>query len=492
MALIGVYIENSRGWQSEIEYALKFLLNAAGVRYQLVKNLHELHSFERVLIHGEVEKESYATLENSIVLYIPSLIHLDDLCYVTTSYREKPVDIYGPYIEYDTVPGYPYSYLDGGCPVNIQVGGSGTYIKLGWDLIGTTFHLLNLTWERNNSGREAVEPPQPEATLKQPTVDRYILHLEELLDLYHADVERVKRWPGEFRFAVALTHDVDMLQKWRWRSRLKWTARLPIDIWRNREQLRSDWEEIRSDRDPWDNCHDVLSLEQKHGFTSSWFFLTEARDHQTWRYKINSHRARAAVDDVRQAGGEIALHGGYRQPHTLSRFLDQKQQLERVLGRELQGVRQHWLKYSLAKTADAQARAGLSYDSSLGWNHAAGYRSGTSLPYKVFDPLSKQETDFYEIPLIFMDTALFLQAGLSPEEVSTVLSDLLDRTEKVGGLLTVLFHNHYFYEQDFPGWKETYSRFLEEVKERSAWVDTMRNIYRRWRRRSRLLEESEE
>ncbi|MBL7033444.1 MAG: polysaccharide deacetylase family protein [Candidatus Delongbacteria bacterium] len=487
MKEIGVYIDSTRGWQHEIEFSLRFLLNAAGVSYTIVTDPRALRQYRRVLIYGEVERDSFATLSNHITLFIPCLIQSEDLYHVSTCYREKPVDIYGPFVQYGVLPGYPYSYRDGGCPVKIQLTGASTYIKLGWDLVGATFHLLNLSRERSNAGKSETEPPQPDNCRQEPTVDRYILHLEELLDLYHPEVERIKRWQGDSRFAVALTHDVDMLQKWRWHTRLKWLAKLPYRAWGNREQLRRDWVEMRSALDPWDNCNEVLELEKQYGFNSTWFFLTEARDHQTWRYNIKGPRAQAAVQAVREHGGEVALHGGYRQPHALSRFLEQKQRLEQVLGRELQGVRQHWLKYSLAVTPDAQARAGLSYDSTLGWNHAAGYRCGTSLPYPLYDPLLKQETGIYEIPLVFMDTALFLQQELSPAEVSDQLSRLLDRTEKVGGLLTVLFHNHYFCEADFPGWRETYTRFLNEVKERSAWVETLRNIYRRWHRRNRLI-----
>ncbi len=488
---IGVYIGCASGWRREIEYTLRFLFNAAGVRYRVVDELSELRPFQRVLIYADVERERFAALPNQVTLYIPCLIHTEEVKTPATRYREKPVDVYGPYIQFEELADYPYTYKQGGSPVQIHVAAEASYIKLGWDLIGAAFHLLNLSRERGRQGERLQSPAPDEGCSEEPAVDRYVLHLAELLDLYQPGIERMKRWPEDAPFAVALTHDVDMLRKWRWRTRLKWTARLPLTLWRDRAQLRRDWREMRAPRDPWDNCAEVLRLEREYGFNSSWFFLTEARDHQTFRYQVGGARARSAIQAVKEQGGEVGLHGGYRQAHTPSRFLEQKHTLEGILERELQGVRQHWLRFSLDKTWDAQSRAGFQYDSSLGWNHCAGYRCGTSLPFPVFDPIRKQESGLYEIPLICMDTALFYEQGLPPAEVTVRLNRLLDTTAKAGGLLTVLFHNHYFYAEDFPGWEETYRAFLAEVKRRSACVDTLRNIVRRWQRRRRLLEEND-
>jgi len=59
--------------------------------------------------------------------------------------------------------------------------------------------------------------------------------------------------------------------------------------------------------------------------------------------------------------------------------------------------------------------------------------------------------------------------------------------EKVGGLAVLLWHPNGADEQRFPGWWASYRDVLADLRRRSVWVGTGREIDAWWREREKKI-----
>jgi len=129
--------------------------------------------------------------------------------------------------------------------------------------------------------------------------------------------------------------------------------------------------------------------------------------------------------------------------------------------REL-GTRMHWLFFDENATAVLEA-AGYSYDSTVGYNGAVGYRAGTA---QVFKPFNTGR--MLELPMHLMDTSLVYPShmNLSHAEARKQVDAIAGNAERFGGALTVNWHDRSIAPERL--WDGFYSELLENLKKRGA------------------------
>ncbi len=119
------------------------------------------------------------------------------------------------------------------------------------------------------------------------------------------------------------------------------------------------------------------------------------------------------------------------------------------------GSRMHWL-YWASDTARSLSEAGLAYDSTMGFNSTVGYRCGTARAFRI--PGGR---GLWELPLIVMDTALFLGGSLSPEEVIERVRPFAQHISENGGVLTINWHERSF-SSERP-WARHYTELVKDL-----------------------------
>jgi hypothetical protein len=102
-------------------------------------------------------------------------------------------------------------------------------------------------------------------------------------------------------------------------------------------------------------------------------------------------------------GHEIGLHGSFYSAEDEKLFLNEKEALEEVVNTGINKTRQHWLNYIEIATPYILDKAGINYDSSIGFNDTTGFRSGIASIYNPYDHRNQRAFSFYEIPLVLMD-----------------------------------------------------------------------------------------
>jgi len=157
---------------------------------------------------------------------------------------------------------------------------------------------------------------------------------------------------------------------------------------------------------------------------------------------------------------------------------NEKDALEHSLGSIVVGGRQHNLNLSIPETWLHQEKAGLLYDTTLGYNDCLGFRWGISFPFRPFLPEEDRDLDVLQIPLAIEDLPYFRF-----QEPFDQFVKIFDRINNIHGCLTLLWHHSVFNENEFPGWESDYVKILDYCKGHDAWIGNGRKIQEWWTQR---------
>ena len=209
---------------------------------------------------------------------------------------------------------------------------------------------------------------------------------------------------------------------------------------------------------------ELMEWEAARAFHSTYFLLEKDGNYDNSRYRFHQRRIRKLIRDLSAGGHEIGIHGtmqSWDDPEAMKRTLEH---LRAVSPEPVTGIRQHYLRFKPGITARIQAGAGLVYDASLGFSENEGFRSSYCWPFKFFDFESQQVLDFWEIPLTLMDVTHFLKRGLDLEQSRESVRALSSEVVKFNGVFSLLWHNSFFNEREFPGITDHYIWILDHLK----------------------------
>ncbi len=283
-------------------------------------------------------------------------------------------------------------------------------------------------------------------------------------------------WPDESKFSICLTHDVDRIDKKWWHCLYYFckTGRL--------YHLRSIFNKGRIN--PYWNFEKIMQIEEKYGVRSTFFFLEEKKRFEVTNpstfsitigyYTLDDDRIIEVIENLVKYGWEIGLHGSYDSYKDENLLRKEKKRIEQVTGKKVLGVRQHYLNLLIPETWMLQKDAGFKYDSSFGLRSGVGWREMKTVPFKPFE-----DEDFLVIPLTIMDVAL-ARVSKDIQDAWGKIEAILKYAERNGCVVTVLWHQRVFNENEFPGWSRLYEKIIAEGKKRNAWFATCRDVYEWW------------
>ena len=309
------------------------------------------------------------------------------------------------------------------------------------------------------------------------------------------------RWPGARPFAVCLTHDVDTVSL-RYLRHLRRARTAPYGrrhaSWKRavacvRHQTRLLSPEFHARADPLHCYERWLAIEKEKGARSTFFFWPG------WSAVRRHHQSDCAYDltdpvvfdtvrctvgemirEIDRRGWEIGLHPSWYSFDDPDELCRQKEALESAVGHDVESVRQHFLHYDIRVTPRVHEQAGLRFDSTLGFNDNVGFRFGTCHPWKIHDLRAEEPLSVIEIPLIVQDGAMLRPdkgLRLDRDRAYEYVRRMVDGVERVGGVLTLLWHTRTV--ADRVAW-ELYAEILEFLKTRDPWFATVGEVGRHW------------
>jgi hypothetical protein len=191
--------------------------------------------------------------------------------------------------------------------------------------------------------------------------------------------------------------------------------------------------------DPLDTIALLAQEERRRGIPATFNFLVQHAHRLDATYTIEHNGVASTMRWLQSQGMEIGLHGSYT-------CLDSTSGVRRELaamhahGFHPQGVRQHWLRYTLDRLIPAIERAGLHYDTSIGWSARVGFRAGACFAFPPYNFAEERPAAFLEIPLVMMDQALRSPQN-SVEQMLVIAEQALSESRRFGwGGISVLWH----------------------------------------------------
>lgn len=253
-------------------------------------------------------------------------------------------------------------------------------------------------------------------------------------------------------------------------------------------RVRKNWEAVLSlpfvylgmAKDYWFQFHRYEEIE--NGAISTFFLIPFKKRRGD---KVHSARRATKYDimDIPETakilarkGYEISAHG-IDAWHSGDKGRIEWKRINAVTRDDKIGIRMHWLLFD-HQTFSALEKAGYYYDSTLGYNDAAGYRNGTT---QVFRP--QGAIRLLELPLNIQDTALFYPRRMNlPEKKALDLCDLFIKNAfHLGGVLTINWHQRSLAPERM--WGDFYIQMLERVRHHRPWFATAKQAVEWYQKR---------
>jgi len=300
-------------------------------------------------------------------------------------------------------------------------------------------------------------------------------------------------WPDGRRWAVALTHDLDVVAGWP-----AFTALRVLELVGKGKlglAARATGAAVAAiGRDPvWTGVQEVLAAEG--GTPATWFVLCGTPSWESWRrgdvtYRLESPATRRILEAVRAAGHEIGLHGSYVTLLDAGRFRAERERLESASHGSPVGVRQHFLRMRPGGTQHAMRAGGFAYDASYGFADRNGFRLGVADVVPAWDASHQEPAGLDEVPLVWMDRALTKYARKeNPEAWIADALELAQAAQDVDGLWVGLWHPNQTSALGYPDAPAAYARLVQLLLERGPYVATLGTMVE-WRRARRAVRAS--
>lgn len=270
-------------------------------------------------------------------------------------------------------------------------------------------------------------------------------------------------------FLICLSHDVDRVRKT--------YQYFTHDV---RKRRLGNLKKYFSKSDPYWNFGRIMEMEERYGVRSSWYFLEETIPFrllkpESWKLSLGRYSVKEeAISDIMRRlvseGWEVGLHGSYRSFRDVGLLSEEKSTVEKVLGRPVTGIRQHYLNLDVPETWQLQRDAGFEYDASFGYRRGLGWKEDRLTPF--YD----EDSGMWVVPLSLMECNLFSEANDDPGKALEIACGLMEQAERRGAILTVLWHPHVFCEPDFEGYGWVYEEIIKEGRRRGAEFLTARDL----------------
>jgi hypothetical protein len=346
---------------------------------------------------------------------------------------------------------------------------------------------------------------QPVENARYPTLDIHISLLRAIMVTLGVPFIEVPPVPAGYDFMACLTHDVDFvgvrdhkLDHTMW----GFLYRASVDSLLKAVAGRLSWSKCLR------NWKAALSLPLVHlglledfwlefdryteiekGLGSTYFFLpfknvvgklgtASAPSRRAAKYDVL--KLKKQILELINKGCEVGLHG-IDAWQDIERARLEKSRIRVITGTQDLGTRMHWLYWNDG-SPQVLEEAGFSYDSTLGYNGAVGFRAGTTQP---FCPQGTES--LIELPLNIQDSAMFYSDRMTLSENAGLdaCRDLVRSMYLLGGVITINWHTRSLSPERL--WGDFYRRLLQEIQTYRVRFGTAREIVE-WFRERRALD----
>jgi hypothetical protein len=204
----------------------------------------------------------------------------------------------------------------------------------------------------------------------------------------------------------------------------------------------------------------LIEISWSNGLKSVFYFKGLQKGQRDCSYDVFIPEVKYCMDAILNSGMIVGMHGGLDTNNNISRFREQKENLEKVLGEPITANRQHYLMFDVNSSVQIWQDSGILSDSTIGYSNREGFRCGTCHPFFLYDLKYDRKSTILEIPLIVMEATLFDHRKLNIKAAIQKIKTLYERCVAVEGDMVILWHNENVYRDYEVKFKEVYCDFL--------------------------------
>jgi len=348
---------------------------------------------------------------------------------------------------------------------------SGANHLIHYDILGLTYWMLARVEEIDRIDLDKYDrfPACSSHAYKNNYLDRPVV--DEWLNVLGQVIQR--QWPRidliNHNFQMQVSHDVDSPSRYAFASFDRIIRRMSGDILRGdfSSALSAPWVKIKnrnkiSSLDPFNTFDWIMDQSEQHGLKSTFYFICGKSSSMEGEYNIEHPVIKNLIKRINSRGHQIGLHPSFntfKRPDLLKYEADTLKRIciEQQVKQAKWGCRMHYLRWKHPITMEACDKAGLNYDSTLGYADQAGFRCGTCFEYTGFDPVKSEEFSIRIRPLISMEATIIdpRYMALNKKDALKYLLKLKGKCRKLKGVFSLLWHN-----SNLRGYKKIYSELL--------------------------------
>jgi len=365
-----------------------------------------------------------------------------------------------------------------------------------YDIILPSFYLLSGWQEQfihlDSKGIHKIEeiPLYQNKLLHTPIVNQYALFLRDIFQETH---NFIPPWPGNKKYALALSHDVDYPLMIRWIEAFIYMAKFGLH-----SQISKIINIFKGEESFW-KFDDWIKLEQSYNMKSAFYFcglqgnliryFLKAPDPF---YDVQQENFKRIMRLIDNKNFEVGMHSSYFAYSSFNQFLKEKLQVEKSLGKPIFGNRHHYWHMNPnnpSETALIHEKIGLIYDSSICFDKHSGFRYSICSPFHLYDRIGNKPVSTLQLPPALMDDHLF---GLSKychfESYQSHIDSLIDSIKKYNGVFVADYHVRGLNTTFYLKFGESYKYLLKKVAaDNNFYCDTPINIARYWLEREHKI-----
>jgi hypothetical protein len=300
--------------------------------------------------------------------------------------------------------------------------------------------------------------------LHRPVVNEYCEMLWTMLEFLEIDATRKIR-----QFTPYITHDVDLVFKWG--SFYHFIRTLTGDLLK-RKSLAAFFYDLnyfiktrtKAKKDPFDNFDYLMTLSEKNGFKSHFFFMSIEETSPALNYTLSHPFVKKLIGEINERGHYIGFHPDLNTYKNPVQWKKEYVRLQSFSPQKIAFGRQHYLQFEAPATWQIWNDMGMTWDSTLCYNDEPGFRTGSCYSYSVFNFLSRERLRLKEKSLIIMDMSLvFHHKYQSLDEILEKANDLIDRIRKYKGEFVFLWHNSCFNATEWKDYEQIYPAIINSL-----------------------------